>query len=108
MPTEACCALPAETYGCESNFFFEPTWQGASIPTHFSLPSNLESMSVQQLKAIAAAHGIDTTATRKDALVAAIERERFRDEPQVSLSLSLSLSHTHTNTHTLTTRQART
>lgn len=50
------------------------------MPSHHTLPSNLESLTLEQLKSVAASHGIEVKGcgTRAD-VIACIERER--DEP---------------------------
>ena len=42
-------------------------------------------VSLAQLKSVAAAHGIEAAGC-KAAIIAAIEKERFRDEPQLRLT----------------------
>jgi hypothetical protein len=63
----------------------------ASMPSHHTLPKNLEELDLAQLKAVAASHGIEWSggaqATRRN-VIDAIERERFRDEPQLRLTMS--------------------
>jgi hypothetical protein len=60
--------------------------QRASVPTHHTLPNNLESLTLAELKSVAAAHGIDAKGNTKRDVLDSIERERFRDEPQMRLT----------------------
>ena len=62
--------------------------QKSRIPTHQTLPSNLESLSVSQLRSVAASHGIEVKGTSKADIIRAIEKERFRDEPQLRLTMT--------------------
>lgn len=49
------------------------------------LPTNLESLSLAQLKAVCAAHGIVTNKTTKAAIISEIEKLQDGDEPQLRL-----------------------
>ena len=63
----------------------------ASLPTHHTLPSNLESLSLEQLKSVAASHGITTKGSTKADVLASIEKERFRDEPSLRITMTVKL-----------------
>jgi len=60
--------------------------KGASIPTNLTLPSNLEAMSVSQLKSVAASHGIIVKGSSKDDIIQTLELHRFRDQPKLRLT----------------------
>lgn len=73
----------------------------ASVPTRHTLPSNLETMSLEQLKSVAASHGIECKGTNKAEVIAAIEAERFRDEPQLRLTMTAEHEEVRVRPHAM-------